>query len=179
VRGQVEREVEGRDERAGPDRHPLPHARVVASARRDVERQHLADDAHRLFCGDAEGIDEAPHLAFAVFDGLAGFDAQALGELVGALREALHTVHEHGLALVGLELTHRLGGFHGGGDGLVDGGFVGEGHVRGDLARILVDHRQIAVRRHGAVGQIIRIVFLEHPTVLSTSAAAPRARSAA
>jgi hypothetical protein len=46
VRGQVEREVERRDEAARPDRHPLPHAHVALGPRRDVERLDLAVIAH-------------------------------------------------------------------------------------------------------------------------------------
>ena len=102
---QVQGEVEGGDEGAGSDRHALPHPRVAAGARADVQGQHLAVDAHGLLRGDAEGVDQPGHLAARVPDrACPPRCTEPMVELLGALPEAPHAVIEHRLALVGPEL---------------------------------------------------------------------------
>src|SRR6185369_7963106 len=59
MRCEIERKVEGGDERTGADWHSLPHSRVAACAGAYVHRHDLAAEARGLFGGDAEGVDEA------------------------------------------------------------------------------------------------------------------------
>jgi hypothetical protein len=78
MRRQIQREVERRDEGAGPDGHPLDHAAIPAGARRDFEVQDLAVDADGFLGRNPKGIDQTRDFPPAVLDRLAGFDAQGV-----------------------------------------------------------------------------------------------------
>ena len=161
VRRKVERKIERRDKAARADRHPLPHPHITLGARRNVERLDLAIIARRLFCGDAEGVDQAPDLALAVGDRLSRFHAQRIGKLVEAFLEARDAMIEDILPLVTREPRHRLGGAHRAGDGFIDD--VG-GRQRGtesDFAGEFVDHLEVGVRLHRLVVEIERVDVLE------------------
>src|SRR3546814_1456410 len=64
VRGEIEREVERRDEAARPDRHAHPHPHIAFGARGNIERLDLAIVAQRYLGGDAESVDQEADLAF-------------------------------------------------------------------------------------------------------------------
>src|SRR3546814_15831226 len=95
VRGEIEREVERRDEAARPDRHALPHPHIAFGARGNIERLDLAIVAHRFLGGDAESVDQAADLAFGVGDRLARLDAQGIGKLVEPFLTAPDAMGKH------------------------------------------------------------------------------------
>jgi hypothetical protein len=162
VRGQIQGEVEGRDERAGADRNPPPQTSVAACARRDVQGHDLAHHAHRLLGGDAEGVDQAAHLAPAVPDGLAGLDAEREGQLLGTGLETAHAVLENRLALVGGQLPHGRRRPAGRGDRGVDGPGVCNGDAGRHLPTELVPHLEVPVGGLGPVGEVEGVAALEH-----------------
>ena len=162
VRGEIEREVERRDQRARPDRHALPHAAIAFRARRDFEVDHLAADAHRFLGADAESVDQPRGLAARVADRLAGLDAQGQRDFFGALGEALDAMVEHFLPLVGRKGGHRLLRLHRGRDAGVDGFRIGQRYARGDLAGELVGDFQVGVGEHWFTGEVVGIAILEH-----------------
>ena len=161
MRGKVQREVEGRDEAARTDRHALPHAHVALGAGADIERLDFAVVARGFFGGNAESVDQATHLAFGIGNGLPGFDAKGIGELVLALGKAADAMVEHVALLVGCKLGHGFGGADGTGDCLIDHVRRGERGAERDLARELVRHRKVGVRLHGLVAEIERVDVLE------------------
>jgi hypothetical protein len=160
VRGEVEREVEGRYQGAGADRHALPHSGVIPGARADVEGQHLAGDAHRFLGGDAEGIDQPADLHPGILDRLARLDAERHRELLGARGEAGGAVLQHLLALVGGELAHRGRRRSRQSDRAVDRGRACQRDLRGDLARELVPHGERLIDRHRTVAEIVGVALL-------------------
>ena len=161
VRGEVQREIERRDEAAGADRHALPHAPVASRAGADVEWLDLADHPHRFLRCDAEGIDQAGDLPFRVFDRLARLDAQGEGELLEPLLESVDAVLEHRLPLVAGHPRHRLGRFLGGRDAGVDCRRIGLRAAERHFARILVGDLEVRIRLFRLVGEVERIGVLQ------------------
>src|SRR3546814_11540276 len=88
VRGEIEREVERRDEAARPDRHALPHPHIAFGARGNIERLDLAIVAHRFLGGDSASVDQEAALTFGVGDRLARLAAPGLGKPVHPLPKA-------------------------------------------------------------------------------------------
>ena len=154
VSGQVERKVEGRDEGARPDRHPFPHPLIALRARRNVERLDLSGHPYRLLGGNAEGVDQSGHLAARIPDRLSGLDAQGMGQFVGPLLEAFHTMGQHGLPLIGRHPRHGPGRLDRRADGTIDQGGVSQGDPRRHPARVFVGHLQVLVGRDRLVGQV-------------------------
>lgn len=157
VRGQIQGEIERRYERAGADRHPLPHAVVAACAGRNLQRLQRPVHAHGFFRRDAKGVDQPGDFTARVLDRLAGLDAQRDGQLLGAFLKARHAVIEDRLAFVGRQ---RGGGGRGGdrgGNRAVDVGGVCQRHAGDDVAGVFVGHGQISTAVDRLAGQIERI----------------------
>ena len=164
VGDQVQRKVEWRNERHRPQRHPFGVAVIAVQTAGQFQIQRFAVDAYRFLGGDLKGLDQPGHFTGRIPDRFAGLDAQRLGQFVAAFGEAFRTMLQHRLTRPWLEVAHRRGGFHRGGDRLLDGLCVRHGDPRGDLAAVLVAYGQIGVRLLRLVGEIVRVGFPEHGT---------------
>ncbi len=170
VRGEVQREVERRDEAARPDRHALPHALIAACALGNIERLHFPRQPNRFFRSDAEGVDEPRHFAFGIVDRFSGLDAERISKFVEARLEPLHAMLEHGLALIACHARHRLGGAGGGRNAFADRLLIGERAAKGHLARIFVGDGEVAVGLPRLAPDVKRVDVLElgHSSVPGT-----------
>jgi hypothetical protein len=121
----------------------------------------FAQDTHRLFRRDAEGVDQPADFASGVLDRLARLDAQGKGQFLEAFLEALDAMGQHVLAFVRRHPRHRLGGFHAGGNPSVNRRRVGQRHPGRHFSGIFVDDFQILVGGFGFVRQIIGIGILQ------------------
>ncbi len=162
VRGQVQREIERRDEGTWPDRHALAESAIAFRSRRDFQIHDLAIDAHGFLGGDLERVDQARGFAARILDGFAGLDAQRHREFVEALAKALNAMFEDRLALERRHLAARFLRAHRCGDAGIDRLRIRQRHARGHLARVLVGDFQIGVRRDRFVGEVVGVGGFEH-----------------
>ena len=160
--GQIQREIERGNKRAGANGDALDHAPVALGAGGNFQVGHFAVDTHGFFGGHAESVDQAAHFTTGILDRFARFDAQGQGQFLKAFFKAFHAMVENRLALVGRQLCHGLGGLVGGVDGLVDGGSVSHGHTGGDFTTVFVGDIQILVGEDGFVSQVVGVRILQH-----------------
>ena len=161
VRGEIEREIEGRDEAARPHRHALPDRLIAGGSFRNVERHDLAAHADRFLGGNLEGVDQPVDLALAVADRLARLDTERISELVIAFAEAGNAMLEHVLALISRQPRHRLCGARCTRNRLVNDLGCGERGAKRHLAGKLVRHRKIGVGLLRPVVEIERVSVFE------------------
>jgi hypothetical protein len=121
----------------------------------------FAQDTHRLFRRDAEGVDQPADFASGVLDRLARLDAEGKGQFLEPLLKALDAMGQHVLTLVSRHPRHRFGCLDAGGDARIDRRRVGQRHPGRHFPGIFVDDLQILVGRFGFVRQIIGIGVLQ------------------
>ena len=157
MRGQIEREVERRDEAARTDWHAFPHPHIAFCPGRNVERLDLAIVAHGFFGGNPECVDQARGFAFRILDRLARFNAQRIGQLVKPLLEAVDAMLQHVLPFVARHRCHWSGGSDRSGYRFFDDIGRRKSGPESDLVGIFVGDFQVGIGLHRFVVEIERI----------------------
>ena len=167
--GKIERKVERRDEAARANWHTLPDTLIAACARGNVKRLDFAGHPNTFLGRDPKRVNQPTDFTFAVFDWLARFDAQCIGQFIRPRLKPVDAVLEDGLPFIRRHSRHWLGSVYRCGNSGVDRCGIRLRDAERDLAGKFVGDSKVCVQLFSFISKIERINVLEHHTAFDNS----------